>query len=170
MVPMRNTPMPPRAKPLKSSSSLKVGQTPPKAGSALTRGPSAKLARSGRLAPTAVSRRTRLARTRLRARAPKAKRWIVARTDLAYRDYVRGFPCDVRGVAGHVCVGPIDPHHVKTRGSGGGDEANLTALCRAAHTELHQIGRHSFARKYGVKLVEIAMQRWQGYVGAEWAA
>jgi hypothetical protein len=109
-------------------------------------------------------------RTRLRARAPKAKRWIVARTDMAYRDYVRGFPCDVRAKAGHVCVGPIDPHHVKTRGSGGGDEANLTALCRAAHTELHQIGRHSFARKYGVDLPAVAAGRWNLYLNGAAAA
>jgi hypothetical protein len=165
MVPMRNAPMPPRAKPLKSSSSLKAGQTPPKAGSGLTRDPSAKLARSGRLAPKAVSRRTRLeSRTRLRARAPKAKRWIVARTDLAYRDYVRGFPCDVRAKAGHVCVGPIDPHHVRTRGAGGFDAENLVALCRFAHSELHQIGRHSFARKYGVDLPAVAAGRWNLYL------
>lgn len=33
---------------------------------------------------------------------------------------------------------PVDPHHIKTRGSGGGDERqNLASLCRKCHTGAH---------------------------------
>lgn len=41
------------------------------------------------------------------------------------------------------------PHHIKTRGAGGSDEAkNLLALCTTHHTEAHTIGVMSFADKY----------------------
>ncbi len=42
-----------------------------------------------------------------------------------------------------------DPAHVKSRGSGGGDfDWNVIPLCRVHHTEQHQIGFSTFARKY----------------------
>jgi len=42
------------------------------------------------------------------------------------------------------------PHHIRTRGAGGSDEAsNLLSLCTAHHTEAHTIGVWSFANKYG---------------------
>lgn len=49
-----------------------------------------------------------------------------------------------------VCAtSPSDPHHIRTRGAGGGDSAeNLIALCRMHHTEIHQIGQTSFLIKY----------------------
>lgn len=44
-----------------------------------------------------------------------------------------------------------DIHHVKTRGSGGGDKAwNLMPLCREAHTEVHKIGLRRFSEKYPI--------------------
>ena len=44
---------------------------------------------------------------------------------------------------------PVDVHHIRTRGSGGGDElSNLMALCRRHHVEIHQTGRETFMRKY----------------------
>lgn len=40
-------------------------------------------------------------------------------------------------------------HHVKSRGSGGGDEAwNLLSLCLRCHNEIHKLGINSFAKKY----------------------
>ena len=40
------------------------------------------------------------------------------------------------------------PHHIRTRGAGGGDEAeNLLALCTTHHTEVG-IGIITFAKKY----------------------
>jgi 5-methylcytosine-specific restriction endonuclease McrA len=42
-----------------------------------------------------------------------------------------------------------DRAHVKTRGSGGGDEEwNIMPLCREHHVEQHKIGIVTFAEKY----------------------
>jgi len=62
-------------------------------------------------------------------------------------EHVRGLPCIV-------CQsGPCDPHHVRSRASGGGDEiSNLVPLCRNHHTQIHSIGRTSFQKKYGLNL------------------
>jgi hypothetical protein len=36
------------------------------------------------------------------------------------------------------CFGDLDPHHIKSRGSGGGDiEGNVILLCRRHHTLAH---------------------------------
>lgn len=41
------------------------------------------------------------------------------------------------------------PHHVKTRGSGGGDYAeNLMPLCHIHHREVHRTSLSHFASKY----------------------
>lgn len=43
----------------------------------------------------------------------------------------------------------IDAHHVRTRGSGGGDElSNLISLCRVHHTEVHILGLTLMCKKY----------------------
>jgi hypothetical protein len=43
------------------------------------------------------------------------------------------------------------PHHVISRGSGGGDVAsNLLPLCLQHHTEIHKVGNTEFAQKYAV--------------------
>jgi 5-methylcytosine-specific restriction endonuclease McrA len=43
----------------------------------------------------------------------------------------------------------VDLHHVKTRGSGGGDESfNLMPLCRMHHQAVHAIGLNMFSRKF----------------------
>lgn len=44
-----------------------------------------------------------------------------------------------------------DPHHLTSRGAGGGDTAdNLIPLCRGHHTELHQIGIVTFFSRYKI--------------------
>jgi len=45
-----------------------------------------------------------------------------------------------------------DPHHVTSRGAGGGERDNIVPLQRVFHSELHNIGRDSFAIKYGLDL------------------
>jgi len=41
------------------------------------------------------------------------------------------------------------PHHIRTRGAGGSDEAsNLLSLCTAHHREAHTIGMLTFGEKY----------------------
>ena len=40
-------------------------------------------------------------------------------------------------------------HHIKSRGSGGPDEAwNLIPVCLEHHNEVHNIGLYEFAEKY----------------------
>ena len=52
------------------------------------------------------------------------------------------------------CVGRIDPHHITTQGSGGGDTIdNVMPLCRKHHTEWgcgigKFLGRHPVVRKW----------------------
>jgi hypothetical protein len=58
--------------------------------------------------------------------------------------YVREKPCAV-------CSRnpPSDPHHITTRGAGGGDtKENLVALCREHHNEIHNIGQTRFLVRY----------------------
>lgn len=60
-------------------------------------------------------------------------------------DFVKTLPCV------HCGKYPAgDTHHVKTRGSGGGDiSENLMPLCRTGHTEIHQQGLTTFAERNG---------------------
>jgi Putative HNHc nuclease len=50
----------------------------------------------------------------------------------------------------HICgTTKADPHHVKSKKSGGHDiERNLVPLCRKHHSEVHTIGLVTFADKY----------------------
>jgi hypothetical protein len=44
---------------------------------------------------------------------------------------------------------PSDPHHITSRGAGGGDiEENLISLCRQHHTQIHQEGQTKFLIRY----------------------
>ena len=62
-------------------------------------------------------------------------------------DGVRRQPCAICGAPP-----PSDPHHIKSRAAWGPDTAaNVVALCRHHHSEIHAIGRHTFARKYGIR-------------------
>ena len=57
----------------------------------------------------------------------------------------------IRNLACLVCrnSAPNDPHHIKTKGSGGSDSlTNLMPLCRLHHSEIHTMGLTSFAKKY----------------------
>lgn len=129
---MRNTPMPPRRQPMKR--------------------PTKPLARS----PLKDGSKAALRSSRLAAKAKKPKRWILKRRDDAYRAWVKALPCTLHDVAGHVCWGPVDPHHVKTRGAGGSDAANLIPVCRGFHDEIHQRGRRTTEALYGLDLAHEA--------------
>lgn len=58
------------------------------------------------------------------------------------------------------CFGPIDPHHVVSRGAGGGDE-QVVPLCRHHHDALHGMGRESFEREYRKDLDATAEALWE---------
>jgi len=51
-----------------------------------------------------------------------------------------------------MCLGHVTAHHKKSVGAGGDDSLeNLMPLCTKHHTEIHQIGKQSFKKKYNVK-------------------
>ena len=58
------------------------------------------------------------------------------------------------------CVGPVEAHHVRARGAGGGDEA-VVPLCVQHHQEVHALGRDTFAKRYDVDLAEVAAALWR---------
>lgn len=63
--------------------------------------------------------------------------------------------CIVCGVRG------CDPAHIKTKGSGGDDiEENLMPLCRKHHSEQHQCGVVTFARRHPTVLFYIELKGW----------
>lgn len=56
-------------------------------------------------------------------------------------------PCAVCGQS------PSDPHHIRSKGAWGSDtKDNLIPLCRIHHTEIHAIGKKTFATKYKLKI------------------
>ncbi len=59
------------------------------------------------------------------------------------------------------CGGKMDPHHVKTRGAGGGDD-QVVPLCRDHHSQLDSwgIGQETFQDIYGVDLPKLAGETW----------
>lgn len=69
-----------------------------------------------------------------------------------HRAWVRMWQC-------LICLAsaPNHAHHVKTKGAGGGDEW-CVPLCAQHHSEIHNIGRDTFAKKYGMQLKRAAYQ------------
>jgi 5-methylcytosine-specific restriction endonuclease McrA len=61
---------------------------------------------------------------------------------------------------------PNDAHHIKTRGSGGGDDHwNLMPLCRNCHTVIHKMGLTQFIGNFPHVeqfLIDLGWE-WQGY-------
>lgn len=76
----------------------------------------------------------------------------------------RRYPCAVSR-----CNRVADPHHLRTVGSSGQvDEGNVSPLCRWHHTEIHQCGKRTFARRYGLCLPGLALiilADWQEHDG-----
>lgn len=62
------------------------------------------------------------------------------------------------------CYEVADPHHLKTRGSGGTDDDydghNLLALCRVHHVEVHYISWGKFVKKYPMVKYALAEEGW----------
>jgi hypothetical protein len=77
-----------------------------------------------------------------------------------YKKWLRTFGCITPRQS---CSGPIDLHHVKSRGAGGKDKANLVPLCHAHHMEGHTRGWVTFQNRYEVDLQRIAVNIWSAY-------
>ena len=133
------------------------------------------LARSGRL------RRT----TRIKANGTRTKKsgghLFPKGVDEQYRAFIRRRPCILRGKPvpdaelvrlkafvppaswgryEHICDGPVQVCHVKSRGAGGDDHGNVVAMCAQAHEEQHRLGIRSFQRKWGIDLKVLAATYW----------
>lgn len=67
-----------------------------------------------------------------------------------YLQFVKSKPC----IISHECKGPIDAHHLVAQGWRQSKRNDLTAisLCRAAHSEIEQIGVEKFEHKYEVNI------------------
>ena len=96
----------------------------------------------------------------------------------SHLQWIRGCECAIAGKTGvaplgtlawvHKCVGPMQAHHVTTRGAGGGDETAVP-LCVAAHKEIHDRGVQTFQDLYGVDLEAIADKLWKiSHHGVRW--
>lgn len=62
----------------------------------------------------------------------------------------------------HTCEGPLDPHHAKTRGAGGGDN-HIVPLCRLIHSRLDSPGhsQKSVEDEYGLNMLKSAEALWR---------
>jgi 5-methylcytosine-specific restriction endonuclease McrA len=65
-------------------------------------------------------------------------------------------PCIVCGQS------PSDIDHIKTRGSGGGDNPNnLLTVCRVHHSERHSLGLRRFVEKHSQVRRELIAKGWK---------
>ena len=83
----------------------------------------------------------------------------------AFLEWIRCYPCVVCVVAGQLRSPTSDPHHLRHRGAGGDDVANVVPLCRHHHREIETIGHTTFERRYGLDLWTLAAKLW-----ATWCA
>jgi len=65
--------------------------------------------------------------------------------------YCRALPC-------MVCLSPppSDPAHVRSRGAGGKDMANVVPLCRMHHQEQHARGIVTFQQDHNIDMEQVA--------------
>lgn len=102
---------------------------------------------------------------------PMGRRFKDSRDDAA-RDRVKAMRCLIAGKRGtlvhwrglpkvqvkdeyiHVCEGPVDPHHPKTKARGGHD-SECRPLCRAAHNQLGYMGPKKFCALWGIDEREV---------------
>lgn len=86
------------------------------------------------------------------------------RRDPQYAAWIRAQPCLLAGRSDwFCCVGRIEAAHVKSRGAGGDDHANILSLCWGHHIQQHTIGSRSFEKRWGVDLKAEALALWARY-------
>ncbi len=86
----------------------------------------------------------------------KGRARFAGRSDPAYRAWIRQQPCLLANVAR--CRGVVEACHVKSKGAGGGDQANLYPACSRHHAKQHRMGIRTFQVTYGLDLPAIARQ------------
>jgi hypothetical protein len=118
-----------------------------------------------------------LTRSPMRKNGPRTKRTggnlFPDGVDEARREFIRSLPCILTdrccyakgGIPlAHICVGPRQACHVKSRGSGGVDKANMYPGCSAAHDQQGIIGIPAFNKMWGLDLKFMAEEYEQIYV------
>jgi len=76
-------------------------------------------------------------------------------------------PCIVCAHVGDKQVSRTEAHHVKTRGSGGGDDTAV-CICTRHHKHFHLIGRKTFATRYGIDLMVEAKALYKLFQAVGW--
>lgn len=89
-------------------------------------------------------------------KARKVSKRFAGLRDEAFREYVRGLPCVLIGRQRHVCDGPVECCHVRTRAAAGSDRGNCFPCCRHGHNRQHLTGIESFQKFYGLDLPALA--------------
>jgi hypothetical protein len=83
---------------------------------------------------------------------------------ISFKDWIKTKKCILQILnANKDCYGLIDPHHIKSRGSGGKDDSNILPLCRRHHSEIEQIGKKTFSKKYNLDLDFYCKLYWNRY-------
>lgn len=94
---------------------------------------------------------------------PKPKRY----ENEEYKEFIRNRACCVPRCNRKNRLGPnrgkVDPHHTKSKGSGGSDLTCVPA-CDFHHTESHTIGQVTFQKKYGVDFKEVQISCLQQFI------
>lgn len=86
------------------------------------------------------------------AKAARVRAW----GDGRHAASIRELPC---AIGGQFCDAEVHAHHVRSVGAGG-SECDLVPLCAIHHQELHNVGKSTFLRKYGVDLEKLARRLW----------
>lgn len=84
-------------------------------------------------------------------------------------DQVKQLRCCICGMRPGSLYNPIDPSHIKTRGSGGPDEKwNVVPHCRLHHREWEDTAHHDFLFKYPAMRVLLIGLGWDISGGRLW--
>ena len=77
---------------------------------------------------------------------PKPKREV----DKKYLEFIKKQFCLCRN---RDCIGDTSPHHTTTKAASGSD-LKTVPLCATHHSEVHNIGRDTFQKKYNIRFDE----------------
>lgn len=78
-----------------------------------------------------------------------------------YAHAIRLLPCLALGQS---CSGPVQAHHVSSRGAGG-SQKDMVPLCAAHHALLHSMGKGSFGHRFMVDLEAESAALWEEWCG-----
>jgi hypothetical protein len=127
-----------------------------------------------------LARSGRLRRTQIKAKGKRTTKsgghLFPKLVDEAYRAWIRGQPCVLRHrlrqvrvgewLDYHHCASAVQACHVKSRGTGGQDQANLYPGCALAHAQQHAWGIATFQTRWKLDLAAEAQRLYEHYQAA----